>query len=144
MKILTIPILLLACWFSGISQTSLQGKVSDTQSGHPIIFGTVALYQNGVLITGTETDFDGFFSITELDPGTYDVAFSYTGYFEKKVPGVTVTDGKANKLDVKMRAGAPDCCPCIGGYILPLIKQDDTTQGFTFSSEDLRHMPYRW
>ncbi|RME08971.1 MAG: hypothetical protein D6816_04955, partial [Bacteroidetes bacterium] len=61
------------------AQTSLKGQVTDADNGQPILFGTVALYKNGVLITGGETDFDGYYSITELDPGTYDVEFSYTG-----------------------------------------------------------------
>jgi len=37
-----------------LAQTSLEGKVSDATSGEAILFGTVALYKNDVLISGTE------------------------------------------------------------------------------------------
>jgi len=38
------------------------------------------VYQNGVLITGTETDFDGYFAIKDLPIGVYELEFSYVGY----------------------------------------------------------------
>ena len=86
-------------------ETSLQGTLKDGDSGEPLIFATVAVYKNGVLVTGTETDFDGFYSITELDPGLYDVVFSYTGYQDQRVAGVTAASGRSNVLDADMSAG---------------------------------------
>ncbi len=139
--------MLLIGWLSmatALSQTSLQGTVTDAENGQPIIFGTVALYKNGVLATGTETDLDGFYSITELDPGKYDLVFSYTGYQELKVEGVEVLAGKANKLDAKIRTGLTLCCGPVCGFFRPLIQLDETTQGIVFDQEELKHLPYRW
>ena len=71
--------LLLCCLlFTGIttlsySQTSLGGKVTDKETKEPISFGSVALYKNGVQLTGTDTDEKGNFSFPDIDPGTYDV-----------------------------------------------------------------------
>lgn len=128
--------------FAAISQTSLQGTVTDAESGEPIIFGTVALYKNDVLITGTETDFEGFYSITELDAGTYDVVFSYTGYQDQKVTGVLITSGRANSLDVKISSGINlDVIEVV--YERPLIEKDNTTQGLALSSEQIRNLPTR-
>lgn len=87
MKTITVHVLLLAMAFSGISQTSLQGKVTDAHSGEPVILGTAALYQNGAVVAGTQTDFKGYYSFIELNPGTYDAVFSYTGYMDVKVVG---------------------------------------------------------
>ncbi len=123
MKAFFIPLLLLTFCVSAFSQTSLQGSVTDVITGRPIIFGTVALYQKGVLITGTETDFDGFYTVTELDPGTYDVVFSYTGYTETRIAGVTVSAGKANRLDAKISAGIT-LEQIMVSYERPLIQQD--------------------
>ena len=75
---------------AAMAQTALQGSVKDADTGEPIILGTVALIKNKVLVTGTETDFNGYFSITEIDPGSYDVVFSYTGYQETRIEGVTI------------------------------------------------------
>ena len=142
MKTITI---LLSCWLvavAGFSQTSLQGSVKDVFSGEPIIFGSVALFQKGVLITGTETDLDGFYSFTEIDTGTYDVLFTYTGYSELKIEGVIVNAGKANRLDAKMSAGVTleEVVVC---YKRPVIKKNSTTMGKSITSEEIRKLPKR-
>ncbi len=132
--------------FAGIAvsaQTTLQGKVSDAETGEPIIFGTVAIYKNDVLITGTETDFDGFYSLTELDAGTYNVVFSYTGYSDYKVTGVTVTSGKSNQLDAKMPPGVTLDVDIVVRYERPLVSKDETTQGKVFSAEEIQSLPTR-
>ena len=37
-----------------LAQTSLSGKVTDAETGEPILFGNVALYKNGNIVTGIE------------------------------------------------------------------------------------------
>ncbi|HFA50692.1 MAG TPA: TonB-dependent receptor [Bacteroidetes bacterium] len=138
--LLTFAFLLSALALS--AQTTLQGKVTDGDTGEEIIFGTVALFKNDVLVTGTETDIEGFYSITALDAGTYDVVFSYTGYQDKKISGVVITSGKTNRLDAKIRSGI-DLKEVIVTYKRPLISQDETTQGQVFSSDDIKKLPTR-
>src|SRR6056297_3042561 len=58
MKRIPLLIFMLIVGFGAAAQTSLEGKVTDAESGEPIIFGSVALYKNGVLVTGKETDID--------------------------------------------------------------------------------------
>jgi len=72
------------------AQTSLSGKVTDAETAEPIIFSTVALYKNDVLITGTESDVDGNYSFSNIDPGTYDLLVSYTGYNAQRVTDIQV------------------------------------------------------
>ena len=70
--------------------TSLQGKITDQDNGEPILFGTVALMKDGNILTGTETDFDGNYSFSNIDPGTYDIEASYVGYQPTRITGVVV------------------------------------------------------
>ena len=130
------------CLFSflAFSQTSLSGKVTDTETGNPIIFALVVLFKNGVLVTGTETDFDGFYSITDIEPGIYAIEFSYIDYAIQKIEKLEVIAGKSNKLDVKMRM-APLGCDFI--WSPPLIEIDNTTQGMKLTSDQIRHLPFR-
>lgn len=126
-------LLLLAVWLGGTSavlaQTSLYGKVTD-DNGEPIIFGSVALYKNGVLTTGAETDFDGNYNFSNVDPGTYDVEVSYVGYSPARISGVLVKAGKANKLDVVLSSDAVNLDEIVVvEYKVPLIEQDNTTSG---------------
>ncbi len=140
----TITFLLAWAIFSAcaISQTSLQGTLTDANTGEPIIFGTVAIYKNDVLITGTQTDFDGFYSIAKLDSGTYDVTFAYTGYSDVRIADVTIIAGKANALDAKLSSGV-NLEMVVVTYTRPLVSKDETTQGRTLSSKQIRKLRTR-
>ncbi|MCI4650757.1 von Willebrand factor type A domain-containing protein [Phaeodactylibacter sp.] len=137
---------LLALWVLALplyAQTSLSGKVTD-DTGEPIIFGSVALYKNGVLITGTETDFDGYYHFASLDPGTYAVETSYVGYTKQRIERVLVYAGKANKLDIEMTADAVNLDEVVvTSYKIPLVEQDNCTQGATIVSDQIRNLPTR-
>ena len=134
-------VLFIFCGITLNSQTALQGKVTDGASGEPIIFGTVAVYKNGTLITGTETDFDGNYLISPIDPGTYDVEFSYIGYQSERVIGMVVKADQSNKLDKAITEGVTLATAVIVDYKAPLIDFDNTTQGKTITSEDIRSLP---
>lgn len=125
------------------SQTSLAGKVTDEESGEPISFGTVALYKNGVLITGTETDLDGNYSISNIDPGTYDAEASFTGYNAVRMTNVQVLAGKANRLDFQLSSGVLMEEIVVKEYKVPLIQQDNTTSGGVITSDQIRNLPIR-
>lgn len=116
-----------------ISQTSLSGRVTD-DTGEPVIFASVALYKHGVLITGTETDIDGYYRFASLDPGIYAVETSYVGYTKQRVERVLVYAGKANKLDIEMTADAVNLSEVVvTSYKVPLVEQDNLTQGATIA-----------
>lgn len=118
----------------GFAQTSLSGKVIE-KDGEPLILGNIVLYQDGALINGTETDFDGNYTINNLLPGTYDVEVSYIGYATYRITGLVIFAGKANSLDVQMPEENPmNYIPiCISHYI-PIVQQDNTTSGATISN----------
>ena len=143
-RYLLLFFVLLTTGAAAIAQTSLQGKVTDQESGEPIIFGSVAIYKNGVLATGTETDFDGNYSLSSIDPGTYDVEVTYVGYSKQRVTGVRVLAGKANKLDIGLSSeGVVLDEVVVTEYKVPLIEQDNTTSGSVITSDQIKNLPTR-
>ncbi len=126
---------------AALAQTSLEGKVNELDSGEPVIFGTVSLFRNGVLITGTETDFDGNYAFSNIDPGTYDVEASYVGFTAQRQVNVVVLAGKATKLDFSLSSGVVLDVVEIIDYKVPLIEQDNTTQGGIKTAEQIRNLP---
>ena len=72
------------------------GRLSDSATGDALIAANV--YLEGTVI-GTATDFDGFFMVDNVPPGTYIVIVSTIGYAETRIPEVAVTAGKSTKLD---------------------------------------------
>src|SRR6187402_2192345 len=127
----------LASW----AQSSLEGKVLDASNGEPLIFANVVLFKNGNLITGTQSDLDGNYVFSSVDPGTYDVEASYTGFPTQRQTGVVVLAGKAIRLDFKLDAGVMLNAIEIVEYKVPLIEQDNTTQGGIKTAEQIRNLP---
>ncbi len=127
----------LAAW----SQSSLEGKVTDTNTGESLIFANVVLFRSGNLITGTQTDLDGNYVFSSIDPGTYDVEASYTGYPTQRQTGVLVLAGKSIRLDFKLDAGLILQAIEVVEYRIPLIEQDNTTQGGIKTAEQIRNLP---
>ncbi len=140
--LLSITLCLTALSFG---QTSLSGKVTDEDSGEPIVFGTVALYQNDVLRNVVDTDDVGNFTFANIDPGTYDVEASYTGYQPKRIANVKVLAGKSNKVDLAITTGGGIVLDevVVVDYEVPLVEQDNTTSGTTLTSEQIRNLPTR-
>jgi outer membrane receptor protein involved in Fe transport len=127
--------------FTAWSQSSLEGKVTDATSGEALIFANVILFKNGNLITGAQTDLDGNYVFSSIDPGTYDVEASYTGYPSQRQTGVLILAGKAIRLDFKLDVGLLLDIVEVIAYKVPLIEQDNTTQGGIKTAEQIRNLP---
>jgi len=122
---------------------TLKGTVVD-ESGEPLPFVTVALWQNGNLKTGASTDFDGVFKISSLEPGKYDLEVSYVGYQTQKTEGIVIKGGKLLPLDkIVLREGAMLEGVEIITYKVPLIDKDGGSSGGTVSRDELARMPGR-
>lgn len=124
-----------------MAQTSLQGKIVDVDSKEAIIFCNVALYKNGVLMIGVESDLDGNYSFSNIDPGTYDIEASYVGYQSQRLAGILVQAGKVNRADIELGSGVNLEEIVVTDYRVPLIEQDNTTSGGVVTSEQIRNLP---
>jgi len=71
--------------------TSLSGKLTDADTGEAVMFANVAIYKNGVLVTGVETDLDGNYYFSNIDSGKYDIESSFIGYATVKLADVVVS-----------------------------------------------------
>ncbi|OAV45570.1 carboxypeptidase regulatory-like domain-containing protein [Lewinella sp. 4G2] len=141
-------LLLLLLLFSttvAFAQTAIKGQVTDMDSGETLPFATVQLLKNGAFYQGTQTDFDGNYYIANIDPGTYELQIDYTGYPPKKLTGVNVLQGKTNNVDVEVTndGGIDIETIVVTAYEVPLVEQDNTTQGQTITAEQIRNLPTR-
>ena len=140
----------------------LKGKMTDEDSGESLVFANVALFQNGQLVTGVQTDFYGDYIIADVVAGTYDVKFSYTGYPEQIISDITIHADDTTLLDNVLTQGVELGCVKIIEYKKPLIEQDNTSSGSTLTvrgsristtdyyldgirltSKDIRNLPTR-
>lgn len=123
------------------AQTALQGKIVDEETKEPVLFCNVALYKNDVLLQGVESDVDGNYAFSNIDPGTYDIEVSYVGYQTQRLAGILVVAGKVNRADVELSAGLVLDEVVVTDYKVPLIEQDNTTSGGVVTSEQIRNLP---
>jgi len=123
------------------AQTSLYGKVTDKETGEGVIGANVVLKKNGVFETGSDTDLDGNYSVTNIDPGTYDVEVSYVGFPTQRITGVIVAAGKGTRLDIGMEAGIELTEVIVTGYKVPLIDKDNTSTGGFVTAEQIQRLP---
>ena len=133
-----VSTLVLGTTFTNISsdtKTTLQGKVTDANSGDLILFGTVALIKDGKIIKGVETDLDGNYFFKEIIPGTYMVEASYVGYTPTRIKDVLIKANKSNKLDLQISEGVNIEEVVITQYKTPLISFDNTSSGSIVAME---------
>lgn len=83
------------------SAGTLKGTVFD-MAGNPVPFANVAVYRNGVLVTGVVADIDGLYLITPVTPGTYEVHGSCLGYDKQVIKNVVIEAEKITFLDLKL------------------------------------------
>jgi hypothetical protein len=121
---------------------TLTGKVVD-EKGEPLPFATIAVIKNGIPKTGGQTDIDGAYRINNIDPGSYDVECSMVGMTSQRVTEVKLTSGLI-PLNFKMGENSKVMDVfVVKSYIVPLVKVDQTSQGGTLTSDQIRALPTR-
>jgi len=125
-----------------LGQSSISGKVTDKETSEPILFGDVAVYQNGVLITGAQTDFDGIYTI-DLEMGMYDLVFSYVGYSSFKIKDLLIIEDKENTVNSEMSSSIIYSVCGGNSYKIPLMEQDGFEKGQSFTAKNIANMPIK-
>lgn len=126
-----------------ISTTALKGKVTDKETGETLPFVNVVVFLNGNLVTGATTDLDGEFTIKPIDPGTYDVQFSYIGYTTQNVKGVLVKSNIINYVNAILTTSVELDVVEIVDFTVPLIDKDGGASGGTVTRDEIEKMPGR-
>ncbi|MEZ5010112.1 MAG: carboxypeptidase-like regulatory domain-containing protein, partial [Chitinophagales bacterium] len=87
--------------YAPIKGEDIKGRVIDNDADYPLIGATLILIESDPLI-GTTTDEDGYFRLSNLEVGRYDIKVEYIGYDSKVIPQVQVTTGKEVFLNVNL------------------------------------------
>jgi hypothetical protein len=121
-------------------QLIITGTVKD-ESGEPVIFASLAVYDNDILTAGTASDVNGVYQL-ELEKLPQDLAIelSFVGmktsryHIGKLKPGLYQFHGTLSDVPFGFACGAYP-------WRKPLIEMDNMTSGATFTSDQLRRMP---
>jgi outer membrane receptor protein involved in Fe transport len=104
LSILTLLFLSMVMQSQEETTGTIAGKLSDNEvEGQPLPFANVIIKE---INKGTTTDFDGLYSLKNIEPGTYTVEFSFVGYETLQVPNVEVVAGKVTEVNTGIGASA--------------------------------------
>jgi len=82
---------------------TIVGKLTDKEADiEPLPFANILIKGT---IKGTTTDFDGLYSIENVEPGVYTLIFSFVGYETQEV-NIEVVSGKVTEVNVALGASA--------------------------------------
>lgn len=136
---LSVLILILMPVCASFAQTGkLSGKVTDASTGEPLISANVII--EGATL-GAATDFEGYYSIINIRPGTYTVDFRYIGYGTKIVQNVIINADKTTSIDVTLSPEAIEGEVVVVTAEKPVIEFNQTSSVKTVSSEDIESLP---
>ncbi|WP_161889815.1 TonB-dependent receptor [Pontibacter russatus] len=79
----------------------IRGQLTSSETGEELIGATVVVKGTA---TGTATDLDGKFNLTNLEPGTYEVQASYISFEPETVAGVVVKKDEVTVLNISLGA----------------------------------------
>ncbi len=80
---------------------TFRGQMIDQETTEPVPFANIYIEELG---TGDVSDLDGFFSF-DLEPGTYNIVFSYVGYNDYKLKDLVLAPGAEEVMTIQMGVG---------------------------------------
>ena len=102
MKIFKYSLLVLVCYLNAQTTFSINGFVRDDATGEPISYANVFLANTSL---GSATNKDGYFVITNVPVGAYEINTSMIGYgiYKKEI---LLTEGESVRLEIRLKEEA--------------------------------------
>jgi uncharacterized surface anchored protein len=91
----------------------VRGFIVDSDTGEILPLVTVKVFKEGKLVAGVDSDFDGFFQVNKLKPGSYELSFEYIGYQSQLLTIDHIEAGKMISQRVNLLADAAPELPVI-------------------------------
>jgi len=140
-KFLTLIMSFLLFSITMMAQTGkITGKVTDSQSGEPLIGANILVLNTSY---GAATDVNGEFIISLVPPGEYDIRTTYIGYQDVVIRGVRIVSGLTKYLDFAMPSEAIATEEVVIVSERPLIEKSSTNAVRIIDPEILETIPTR-
>jgi outer membrane receptor protein involved in Fe transport len=133
-------LLIFICFYTlpVIAQTGkLSGKVTD-ENGEPLIGANVLIDGTN---QGAATDFEGYYSILNIRPGTHTVNFRYIGYQSKIIQNIIINADKTTSIDVTLNSEIIEGETVTIVAEKPIVEFNQTSSVKNISSGDIESLP---
>jgi len=122
----------------GGSSGKLTGHIVDKKSNEPLI-GVNIIIQGTTM--GSATDFEGYFVIINIPPGTYDVRLSSVGYGSKVVRGIEISSEQTTTLNENLSEEVIMGSEVVVIAEKPIVDTRQTSAVSIMSKEQISVMP---
>jgi Carboxypeptidase regulatory-like domain/TonB dependent receptor len=123
-----------------VSGATLSGSVTDEQGG-PVAGAAVSIKNVGTgVVRDITTNADGFYSVPNLLPGSYEVNVSAQGFRALVQKGITLTVGAQQALNLSLKIGELSQQIEVGAAP-PSIQTNSSTVSDTVDSTTVRELP---
>jgi hypothetical protein len=82
-----------------VQAATIRGQVTDSKTGETLI--GVNVFIEGTS-TGTATDLDGYYSIENIESGTYSLVISYVSYSTQTITDITLGESETKVINVQL------------------------------------------
>jgi outer membrane receptor for ferrienterochelin and colicin len=140
-KLYTFIFLILVAFSFTYAQTGrVAGKVTDKQTGEPLIGANVIIVGTSL---GAASDINGDYIIRQVSPGNYTVRASYLGYQDVDVSELRVVSGLTTDLDFQLPSSEIATKEVVIVSQRPLIEKTSTNAIRVVGAEDISNLPVR-
>ena len=98
--IISLPLLAMAddCY----RLPDIHGLVTDAKTGELLPFVNIVIEKDNEMITGTHTNFDGYYQLSGLESGTYTLKLSSVGFKPLRLTGIEIIGSEIKEKHFKM------------------------------------------
>jgi hypothetical protein len=133
-------LILFAASFTFSQNGRISGKVTDQQTGEPLIGANILIVGTSL---GAASDVNGEYLVTNLSPGEYSVKASYIGYRDVVVNGVIVTSGLTRDLNFQLQTSGISTAEVVIVSQRPLIEKTSTNASRRIGEEEMNNLGLR-
>jgi len=116
----------------------ISGRVTDADNGEGLVAVNVILVNENL---GAATDADGYYSILNVPPGSYELMVSSMGYSTTRMQNVKVNVDRSTVIDFSLDAAVLQGDEVVVVAEAPLVQADKTSSKSTVTEEELEIMP---
>ena len=116
----------------------INGRINDDETGEPLVGVNIVLFGHDI---GTVSDINGYYSIINIEPGTYSIQSSMIGYAVVKITQVEVVMNQTTIINFSLFQETIEMNEVVVEAKKPLVIHDVFSSRMDYSNQDISQLP---
>ena len=123
-----------------VNTFKIEGQILDKKNQEPLIAANIIVKKDGVIIGGARTNYDGYYTINNINRGDYKVEISYIGFTTKKI-AIRIDKNTVINESLEKDHRSAVMMGLISINKIPVIEVGIPETGQRFDSDQIKHFP---